>query len=338
MSRTSWFCCLATAALLTPIAGGAPAPALAKAPDAAPTAAAAAPAARPAYKVINVGTRPESVTRGFGGKWFVSVMGGSEAGDGGVKVIDGDVVKDYATEMEEPKGICFTGKLLLVTDVNRIWSIDGKGFKTLLVDYDDFPQPPSFLNDIACEPGGKAVYVTDMGANTKMRDPNKKLWPLDSPEAKALPAIGRVYRVGLNYKVTVVADASPQMPCPNGVAVPARGKLLINEFFTGTVFQHDGKGLKALVTGLRGADGVEQDARGDIYVSSWEQGKLWRLPRAARGKAAGTPVEPVVIAEGFQSAADFYLDAKGKQIVLPDMKAGTLSFIPLTAPPAQVMK
>jgi hypothetical protein len=324
---------LVVAAALWPAAAR---PARAKAPDAGAAAAPAAPAPA-SYRTIKVGTRPESVTRGFGGKLYVSVMGASEPGDGGVKVVDGDDVKDYATEMDEPKGICFTGKLLLVTDVNRIWSIDGKGFKTLLVDYDDFPQPPSYLNDIACEPGGKAVYVSDMGANTKMRDPSKRLWPLGSPEAKALPAIGRVYRVGLDYKVKVVADASPEMPCPNGVAVPARGKLLINEFFTGTVFLHDRQGLHPLVTGLRGADGVEQDPRGDLYVSSWDQGKLWRLPRPARGK----PIEPVLIAEGFQTAADFYLDVKGKQIVLPDMKAGTLSFIPLATPAsvrAQVMK
>jgi sugar lactone lactonase YvrE len=292
----------------------------------APTPAAEpAPAAAPARKVIQVGTRPESITRGFGGKFYISVQNGNEDGDGVVKVIDGDQVKEFATGFNEPKGICFNGKLLFVTDVTRVWRIDDKGEKSPLVDEDDFPQVPSFLNDIACEPGGKAVYVTDMGANTKMRDPNKKLWPLDSPEAKALPAIGKVYRIGLDYKVKVVVEPNPLMPNPNGVAVPARGRLLVAEFFTGTIFEPTGNKLTALITGLRGADGLEEDAKRNIYVSSWEQGKVWRFKRGTAAK----PAQPELLAEGFQSAADFYLDAKGKQLLLPDMKAGTLTFIPL---------
>lgn len=280
------------------------------------------PAAR---KVINVGTRPESVTRGFGGKLYVSVMNQQEPGDGVIKVVDGDTVKDFATLFDEPKGICFTGKLLIVTDVTRVWRVDAKGEKSPLVDEDDFPQTPSFLNDIACEPGGKAVYVTDMGANTKMRDPQKKLWPLDSAEAKAIPPIGKVYRIGLDYKIKTVVEGSAELLNPNGVAVPARGRLLVAEFFTGTVFEPKGKALNPLVTGLRGADGVEEDRKGNIYVSSWEQGKVWRFRRGT----AKQPATPEVIAEGFQSAADFYLDTKNKQLVLPDMKAGTLTFIPL---------
>jgi hypothetical protein len=278
-----------------------------------------------ARKTIKVGVRPESVTKGFGGKYFITVMGADKDADGSVKVLEGDTVKDFAVELDEPKGICFTGKLLIVSDVKRVWRIDEKGGKSLLADEDDFPHPPSFLNDIACEPGGKAIYVTDMGMNTKMRDPQRKLWPLDSEEAKALPAEGRVYRIGLNQKVALAVDKNPQLPCPNGVAAPARGRLLVAEMFTGTIFEARGKSLRALTTGLRGADGVEEDAKGNIYVSSWDQGKLWRFARPSGKK----PAEPTVIAEGFQSAADFFLDRETNTILLPDMKAGTLTFIPL---------
>jgi sugar lactone lactonase YvrE len=329
-SRTTFL--ISAATLVTSLGTAlaqAPAPAQASAAPAkspAPPAPTAPAAAAPARKVIPVGTRPESVTRGFGGKLYISVMNASDVeGDGVVKVIDGDQVKDFATGFDEPKGICFNGKLLFVTDVKRVWRIDAKGEKSPLVDEDDFPQPPSFLNDIACEPGGKAVYVTDMGANTKMRDPNKKLWPLDSPEAKALPAIGRVYRIDMKYKIKVAVDSSPQMPNPNGVAAPGPGRLLVAEFFTGTIFEPKGKTLNPLVTGLRGADGLEEDARRNIYVSSWEQGKVWRFRRGTPAK----PAQPELLAEGFQSAADFFLDSKGKQLLLPDMKAGTLTFIPL---------
>ncbi|HEY0712770.1 MAG TPA: SMP-30/gluconolactonase/LRE family protein, partial [Polyangia bacterium] len=289
------------------------------------TAADKTPGPLTAKRVIAVGTRPESITRGFGGKYYVTVMNTPGPGDGAVKVVEGDTAKDFATGFDEPKGICFTGKALIATDLKRLVQIDDKGQTTVLADAKDFPAEPNYLNDIACEPGGKAVYVADMGANTKIFTPDKQLWPLDSENAKALPAIGRVYRVGLDKKITVAVEPAPQMPCPNGVSVPKRGRLLIAEFFTGSIFQPAGKTLTVLASGLRGADGIQEDARGNVYVSSWTQGKLWRLPRAS-GK---TPAEPVLIAEGFQSAADFFIDTKAKEIFLPDMKAGTVSVLPL---------
>ena len=273
-------------------------------------------------KTIAVGTRPESVTRGFGGKWFVTVMNTpDQLGDGVVKVLDGDVATDFATGLDEPKGICFTGKFLVVTDVKRVWKIDAKGEKTVLAEGAAFSEPVVFLNDAACEPGGKAVFVTDMGANTQMRDPQGNLWPLGSAGAQALPAIGRVYKIGLDGKVGIALDKNKDMPCPNGVSVAGSGRLLIGEFFTGTLIEARGKTLKPLASGMRGADAIEEDGRGNVYVSSWTQGKLFKVGKGNK--------EPEVVAEGFQSAADFFLDRKGRQILLPDMKAGTLTFLPL---------
>jgi sugar lactone lactonase YvrE len=236
-------------------------------------------------------------------------------------VMIGDDAKDFTTGLDEPKGIAFTGKYLVTTDLKRVWRIDSRGAKTLLADEKAFPHPVKFLNDTAVEPGGQAVYVTDMGENTKMRDPDGTLWPLASPQAKELPAVGRVYRITMAGKVTVAVDIAAKMPCPNGVSAPAKKRLLIGEFFNGTIFEANGKKLTALTTGLRGADGIEQDRRGNIYVSSWTQGIVWKMDR--RGK------KQTVVMDGFQSAADFFLDEKGRQLVVPDMKAGTITFVPL---------
>jgi hypothetical protein len=288
--------------------------------DAAPRAAAAGATAE--KKVVAVGTRPESVTRGFGGKLFVTVMNdGKTPGDGVVKVLEGEQARDFATGLDEPKGICFTGKHLVTTDLKKVWRIDAKGDKSVLADESAFPHPVSYLNDTACEPGGKAVYVTDMGANTKMRDAQNNLWPLDSPEARALPALGRVYRIGLDGKVTLALDTSDDMKCPNGVSVPAKGRLLVGEFFHGNLLEARGKTITVLATGYRGADAIEQDRKGNIYVSSWQQGKVWRFDRRGKNEA--------LLLEGLQSAADFYLDEKAGQLVVPDMKAGTLTFLPI---------
>ena len=39
-------------------------------------------------KVLKVGTKPESVCRGFGGKLYVTMINGDEPGDGEIKMIN----------------------------------------------------------------------------------------------------------------------------------------------------------------------------------------------------------------------------------------------------------
>ena len=161
-----------------------------------------------APKVMDVRTRPESVTRGFDGKLYITVMGEKEPGDGVVKVIDGDEIKVFATGLDEPKGITFVRDYLVTTDLQKVWKIDSKGNKTVLAEGNAFPHPVSYLNDAGAASNGKSVYVTDMGANTKMFGP-KGLWPLESDEAKQIPAIGRVYNITLDGKVKAVVASNP---------------------------------------------------------------------------------------------------------------------------------
>jgi len=265
--------------------------------------------------------RPESVCRGFDGKLFVTVMNSKDRpGDGVVRLIDGETITDFATGMDEPKGIAFAGGHLVVTDLKRVWKIDAQGKATILAEGTAFPQAPAYLNDTAASPDGKSVYVSDMGNNAKMSGPDG-LWPIDSPEAKEIAMIGRIYQIGLDGSVKLVIDVDPAMLNPNGVTAPEPGLLLVGEFFHGNILSHrDGKST-VLATGLRGADGIEKSDGGEIFISSWTQGKIWKLPAAG-----GTPE---LIIEGHESAADFYLDRKGKQLILPDMLAGTLTFYQL---------
>ncbi|RME95555.1 MAG: gluconolaconase [Verrucomicrobia bacterium] len=265
-------------------------------------------------RTIAVGVRPESVTRGFGGHHYVTVMGEPGPGDGVVKVIRGDRVEVFAEGMDEPKGIAFLGDRLVTADLKRVWQIDAQGRKSLLADESAFPKPVSYLNDVAAAPDGQSVYVTDMGARDKMMDPAGRLWPLGSAEARSLPVLGRVYQITRDGKVRLVVQGTRAMACPNGVAAPAKGELLIAEFFYGNLLRWQGPQLRILSSGFRGADGIEQGRDGRIYVSSWTQGKLWRL--APDGSS------PEVLIEGLRSAADFCLDEEAGELWLPDMKAG----------------
>jgi hypothetical protein len=100
--------------------------------------------------------------------------------------------------------------------------------------------------------------------------------------------------------VSLAVDAAPQMACPNGVCAPVSDRLLIAEFFHGNILEARSGKLETLTTGFRGADGIERARSGELFVSSWTQGKVWRLD--SRGQ------NPQVVTAWLQSAADFYLD------------------------------
>ncbi len=269
-------------------------------------------------EVLEVGTRPESITKGFDGDYFVTVMNGKKNGDGVIKRIHGSKVTVFAKGLDEPKGICFVGDYLITTDLNKVRKIDRKGRVTILANEEDFPVAISYLNDAAAASDGKSVFITDMGANTKMRGPDG-LWPFGSKEAEELPIIGRVFEVKLDGRVGIALDTSKLMPCPNGVSVGKDGQLLVGAFFTGNLLEQRNGKLRVVHDSMRGADAVEQDEEGYYYVSSWSQGRVWRV--APDGKSSK------VLKDGFQSAADFYLEADQRRLLLPDMLAGTVNVV-----------
>jgi hypothetical protein len=274
-------------------------------------------------KIIPVGNRPESVTKGFGGRYYVTVMMGQEEGDGVIRVIDGDIAKDFATGLDEPKGIGFTGGHLVTTDVNKVWKVDQGGNKSLLADEGSFPVPVSYLNDVAVAGGGRYVYVTDMGANTKMFGPDG-LWPPGSPEATALPAIGRIFRINMaDGEVNVFVNNSVDWPTPNGITVRRDGTVYFVDFFTGNLMEKGRFQPKIIRTGFRGGDGIEFDPKGNLYISSWTRGQVWLIEQNPTGH------NPKVVISGLRSAADFYLDAPEKRLVIPDMIAGTIIYLPI---------
>ena len=275
-------------------------------------------------KVIEIGQRPESITRGFKDKYYITVMNSPDnEGDGVIKVLDGDKSKIFAKGLDEPKGIAFTGNYLVAADQTKVMKIDRHGKVSLLADKKDFPREISFLNDVATASDSKSVFVTDMGAISKMFDPNKErtLWPLDSQQAKELPPEGCVYQITLDGKITdAVGPGQTVMPGPNGVARSGKNGLLLCDFFTGNIVRKTAKGkLRVIAKGLRGADAVAPAGNGTIYVSSWTQGKVWKLTENGKKQQ--------VILEGLKSAADFFVDRKAKKLIVPDMLAGTLIFV-----------
>ena len=283
-----------------------------------------APVAVAKNKVVKIGERPESVTKGFGGKYYVTVMNSAdEEGDAVIKMLDEGKVSVFAKGLNEPKGIAFTGDYLVTADQTRVMKIDSKGNVSILAEKKSFKREVSFLNDVAVSHDRKSVFVTDMGAISKMFDPDKErsLWPLESKQAKELPAIGCVYQITLDGKITdAVSSGQKDVPGPNGVGRSGKKGLLLGDFFTGNIVRKSAKGkLRVIAKGLRGADAVEPDGKGGIYVSSWTQGKVWKLTENGKKKE--------LILDGLKSAADLFVDRKAKKLIVPDMLAGTLIFV-----------
>lgn len=263
---------------------------------------------------VNVGVKPESITKGFNGNYYVTVMNGKEEGDGEVVEISNTGVKVFAKGFDEPKGIVYLNDHLYFSDVTRIWKVDKDGNASIFIKKDDFPNEVLYLNDVAKDAEGKGIYVADMGATKYMRDENNMLWPLDSEQSKLVPKLGRIYHVDLEGQASIAQDTSSLMLNPNGVGVDNDGNIMVGAFFLGNfLVKRDGE-LTPLKGQYRGADAVEQDSKGNYYVSSWALGTVWKID--------GTTEESTVLIDGLKSAADFYLEEDKGRLLLPDMMTG----------------
>jgi hypothetical protein len=263
---------------------------------------------------VKVGVKPESITKGFNENYYVSVMNGKEKGDGEIVEISNSGVKVFAKGFDEPKGIVYLNDHLYFSDVTRIWKVDKNGNANVFIKKDDFPKEVLYLNDVSIDAKGKGIYVADMGATKFMRDKNNKLWPLDSEQAKLVPQLGRIYHINLDGQVSIVQETSSLMLNPNGVGIDNNGDIMVGDFFLGNfLVKRDGK-LAPLKGKFRGADAVEQDSKGNYYVSSWVQGKVWKID--------GKTEKSTVLVDGLESAADFYLEENKGRLLLPDMMTG----------------
>jgi sugar lactone lactonase YvrE len=272
---------------------------------------------------LNVGLKPESSVHGFGGKLFVTLMGETREkgdGDGSIVVIEGDKVSTFTQGLDDPKGIVFINDRLITADFDTVWAIDAEGRKTVFAGPEAFPNTPLYLNDVAVEPGGKGLLVTDMGDRSGMMNPDGEFWPLDSEETRNIAKLGRVYRITLDGKVSVVIDHSPEMPNPNGVTALKDGTLLVAEFFLGKLLERkDGK-WRVISSDHRSADGIVFDGKGNLYLSEVRTGRVWQIKAETGEKRLLATLE---------SAADLIFDEKKQELIVPDTKAGRLVFIPV---------
>ncbi|MBC7944469.1 MAG: SMP-30/gluconolactonase/LRE family protein [Burkholderiales bacterium] len=243
------------------------------------------------------------------GRIFVSQIGEFGVdGDGSIAIIEknGQAVA-FATGLDDPKGIAQHGDFIYVADKMRVWKIDKKGKPAVFLSASAFPVTPQFLNDVAIDTKGN-VYVSDSG------------------DIKAGGG-GAIFRISPDGVVSVVTSHAEdgRVKSPNGLLID-RGSLLVVDFSSGELYRIDLQSphpSKKLADGFGGGDGLALDRAGNLQISDWKNGKVFRLNLKKKD------ARPIEYKQDFQAAADITLDASRKFVLVPDMKAGTLTWLPI---------
>jgi glucose/arabinose dehydrogenase len=233
-----------------------------------------------------------------------------------VMVLKDGKAEVYVGGLDDPRGMVAFQQWLFVTDNLKLRRIDTKtGKADVWAAEKDFPAKLMMLNDVTVDHTG-TVYVSDSGDREKGSG-------------------GAIFRLRGRGKpaVTLVADGNlfPAVKRPNGLTMDALHHLLVVDYVTGELSRllltdptKPAVAMEKVADGFAGGDGLVFDHAGHLFVSSWTQGKVWGIARPGE--------KAVPVAEGLQSAADLCYDPAGRRLLVPDMRAGTVTAVPAQIP------
>ena len=248
---------------------------------------------------------PESVVQAQDGKIYVSEINGFGVdGDGQITVIENGKPRLFASGLDDPKGLAIIGKYLYVADKTKVLKIDMQGKAQVFADTKAFPELPQFLNDLEADIAGN-LYVSDSG------------------DLKGVG--GAIYKINAQGQVSLVLNSKQEsrLLAPNGLLMDDTGDVLtVVDFVSGVLYGINMKmhTFTNLAEGFGGGDGLVHHSSGKMYVSDWKNGKVFSVNLAG---------EVAEIKAGYQAAADIALTRDEQYLMVPDMKAGELDFIPL---------
>ena len=256
--------------------------------------------AHESLNVISGFVSPESVVQDAKGDIYVSEIGEfNKDGDGKITRISIDgKLSTFANGMDDPKGLIFIGKSLYVTDKNRVLKVEPDGKWSVFGSTMAFPQTPIFLNDITSDESGN-LYVSDSGN---------------------LKSGGAIFKIAKDKKITLVLNEnSPEILAPNGLWV-VKNDLYEVDFSSGILYKINlkTKSISKVAEALGGGDGLVKSGD-NFFVSDWKNGKIY--------KVQGNKVS--LFKDGFRAAADIALSFDKKSIITPDMKAGSVTIVPI---------
>ena len=256
--------------------------------------------ANDSLNVISGFTSPESVVQDAKGNIYVSEIGEfNKDSDGKITRISIDgKLSTFASGMDDPKGLTFIGKSLYVTDKNRVLKVEPDGKWAVYGSTMAFPQTPVFFNDITSDEAGN-LYISDSGN---------------------LKTGGAIFKIAKDKKVTVILNEdTPEILAPNGLLV-VKNDLYEVDFASGILYKINlkTKSILKVAEGFGGGDGLIKSGD-NFFISDWKNGKIFKLQRN----------KVTLYKEGFTAAADIALSYDKKSIITPDMKAGSVTLVPI---------
>ena len=256
--------------------------------------------AQDSLNVISGFTSPESVIQDAKGDIYVSEIGEfNKDSDGKITRISIDgKLSTFASGMDDPKGLTFIGKSLYVTDKNRVLKVEPDGKWAVFGSTMAFPQTPIFFNDITSDESGN-LYVSDSGN---------------------LKTGGAIFKIAKDKKITIILNENtPEILAPNGLLV-VKNDLYEVDFASGILYKINlkTKSISKVAEGFGGGDGLIKS--GDsFFVSDWKNGKIFKVLRN----------KVTLYKEGFTAAADIALSYDKRSIIIPDMKTGSVTLVPI---------
>lgn len=210
--------------------------------------------------------------------------------------------------LHAPKGLALAGQTLYVADLDQLKGFDRTtGKLTVSISFPaSAPAHPVSLTDVTLGPGG-LLYASDQAANS--------IYQID-------PAA--------NHRVSLLIH-DDRLAGPSGIAVhPKTNHLIAVSWEKGKILEITPDGhlteleSNGFFTGrFQNLSGVDFDRWGNMYVSDFTKGKIWRMTRDNRFQ---------VIAEYLFSPADISIDRASNLILVPYYYAHAAEMNGLEAP------
>lgn len=194
--------------------------------------------------------------------------------------------------LHAPKGMALLGSTLYIADLDQLKGFDKTtGKPVAAVSFSSRSQAPVSLTDVAVSETG-LLYVSDQAANSIYR-----VHPADH------------HRVDL-----LIRDA--RLAGPSGIAIhPKTQHLIAVSWEKGKILEitPDGQLTELESNGFftsrfQNLSGVDFDRWGNMYISDFTKGKVWRMTRDHRFQ---------VIAEHLPAPADIGIDRANNLILVP---------------------
>lgn len=242
----------------------------------------------------NLLNQPESVVYDAGNNRYLV----SNQGNGNIVAIDSAGSQTlFHSGLPATRGTIMINDTLYVTATTRLAAFDVNSGATV---FDITINQAQFLNDI-CQDANGYLYITDSFANVVFKF-NRRT---------------RAYHVFAQSNLNV----------PNGLLYdPANNRLLLCSFRVNSPIQavnlSDSSVSTVVTTTFTNLDGLAEDSQGNVYVSSWGNGSIFRYDHNFTNP-------PELVSSGHSSPADIFINKATNIMAIPNLGGNRIDFLPL---------